>query len=315
LWEWRVGHIFPKPGTLASADLRSNRFEPPSVGLAVNTPDTGCPVATSAPLHTKLESLALDYGNDKISRATMIAETERTKAQLAQIDEQTPDSYATWTTTLPEQPPWTDDLSRMPAPYNLLPNPAANWRHIVMVDPVREKALALRRRCGVCGYVLFRDRPVYRHLPPDQPPLGTVFLAPGVSPMHRSCAIYSAIVCPWLKSPRSRGRRTGLLRGEMLIAGFQRYGVAMHTPEHPTFLTYGYVDPVEVIACGSDWNDLLPEYEKALTDEKIDADRLYWTDGVEDQARLAEYARMDETVLNDLWYDAVPVFFLRLAQL
>lgn len=270
----------------------------------MNTPDTGCPVGPRAALHTKLESLGMDYGTDKISRATMLAETERIKAQLAQIDEQTPDSCAVWTTTLPEQPPWMDYLSRMPAPYNLLPNPAANWRHMVMVDPVRERALALRRRCGICGYVLFRDRPVYRHLPPDQQALDGVFMAPGASPMHRACAIYAAIVCPWLKTRRSRGRRSGLIRGEMVIAGFESYGVVMHTPEHPTFLTYGYVDPVDVIPCGSGWKDLLPEYEKALTDEKIDTAPLYWTDGAEDQARLAECARMDEMTLNELWYAA-----------
>jgi hypothetical protein len=251
----------------------------------------------------------MDYGTDKISRATMLEETERIKAQLAPIDEQTPDSCAVWTMTLPEQPPWMDDLSRMPAPYNLLPNPAANWRHMVMVDPVREKALALRRRCGICGYVLLPNRPVYRHLSPDQQPLGRVFTAQGASPMHRTCAIYAAIVCPWLRTPRSRGRRSGLIRGEMVIAGFERYGVVMDTPEHPTFLTYGYTDPVDVIPCGSGWNDFLPEYEKALNDEKIDDPApLYWTDGAEDQTRLAEYAQMDEKMLNELWYAAFPVF-------
>jgi hypothetical protein len=89
----------------------------------------------------------------------------------------------------------------------------------------------------------------------------------------------------------------------------------MLTPEHPAFLTYGYVDPIDVMACGSGWKDLLPEYEKALTDEKIDTAPLYWTDGAEDQARLAEYARMDETMLNELWYAAIPFFFGRLALL
>jgi hypothetical protein len=85
----------------------------------------------------------------------------------------------------------------------------------------------------------------------------------------------------------------------------------MSTPdEHPTFLTYGYVDLVDVIPCGSGWKDLLPEYEKALTDEKIDTAPLYWTDGAEDQARLAEYARMDEKMLFELWEPAVPVPFV-----
>jgi hypothetical protein len=85
----------------------------------------------------------------------------------------------------------------------------------------------------------------------------------------------------------------------------------MSTPdEHPTFLTYGYVDLVDVIPCGSGWKDLLPEYEKALTDEKIDTAPLYWTDGAEDQARLAEYARMDEKMLFESWEPAVPVPFV-----
>ena len=266
-------------------------------------------------LHTKLESLGMDYAADKISRATMLVEPERMKAQLAQIDEQTPNSCPVRDTTLPEQPPWMDYLSRMPAPYNLLPNPAANWRHMVMVDPVRAKAVALRRRCGICGYVLPRNRPVYRHLPSDLPALGGMFMAPGVSPMHRACAIYAASVCPWLKSPRSRGRKSVLVRGEMVIAGFERHGVIMQTPEHPTFLTYGYVDPVDVIPCGSGWKDLLPEYEKALTDAEIDTAPLYWTDGAEDQARLAEDARVDEIMLNELWYAAVPVCFGPLVRL
>jgi hypothetical protein len=132
--------------------------------------------------------------------------------------------------------------------------------------------------------------------------------------MHRSCALYSAISCPWLKSSRSRGRRSDVVRSDdMIIRGLARHG-AVFTDAGPlldTFsanaaplLVYGYVDPVEVIPCGS-WRDLLPAYEAAVAAESIDtATRLHW--GPDDDDRLADCARADETTLTRLLEAAVP---------
>jgi hypothetical protein len=198
----------------------------------------------------------------------------------------------------PAEPPWLNYLERMPRPWNRLPNPARNFPAQILTDPVRIKALALRRRCPTCACPLPRNRPVYRQFP--RVTLGSgVFTATGLPPQHWSCAVYARLVCPWLSHPLGRGRKSGVLRAsDVRISGFSRDGVMltadMITGEQP-FLTYAYVEPVDAIPFDS-WRDLLEAYEQSLGDDIDTTTRLHW--GPEDEDRLAADAQQDEMMLG-----------------
>lgn len=187
--------------------------------------------------------------------------------------------------------------------------PAGNTRGVVLTCTTRMRALALRRRCPICGCALPRNAPVYRQFPTSYEGQTGVFAAPGASPMHRSCALYSVLCCPWLRLPSARGRKGGLLRGPMVIRGFATFGLMlterMVTGEEG-FLTYAYVETLEVIDSGSGWRDILPAYEQSLADEIDLRTRLHWDDSPEDEQRLADDARMDLMTLNELWEISVP---------
>ncbi|MGA9490599.1 MAG: hypothetical protein WBV80_10160 [Mycobacterium sp.] len=124
-------------------------------------------------------------------------------------------------------------------------------------------------------------------------------------PMHKSCALYSALVCPFFKYPTSRERRPDAhgLRGEAAVLVFNGYGEA-YFPEPTRFGTYvefAYSELVERIPFGRS-RDLLPLYDAAVAEdaEVIDTStRLYWGGSPADQQRLRECKEVDDVYLLD----------------
>ena len=109
--------------------------------------------------------------------------------------------------------------------------------------------------------------------------------------MHRSCAIYSAAVCPFLRHIISRRRLTDhTTRGQAIIAVFNSYGL-FNPPGH-TAVMLGYFDLVVELPV----NNCAATYAAAVAaDTKLNfttTPRLYWTDSPDDSRRLnAMYER------------------------
>lgn len=144
----------------------------------------------------------------------------------------------------PPEPPWTDELPRAwrtPPPWNRCPDLAVQDPGGKMIRgqnsavPRKARALALTGRCEVCGCIV--DGPGYSiwwewshvELP------GGLWAAAPSSVCHKSCAVYSAMVCPVLRTarahwkydpPRPGGRTGPPPRGRAAILAWQHYGVA-----------------------------------------------------------------------------------------
>jgi hypothetical protein len=147
----------------------------------------------------------------------------------------------------------------------------------------------------------------YRQFGGDSSPIDGLFLAGGNGPQHVSCAIFGALVCPWLRRPGAIARKTtGVARDPiMVIMGFIDYGLALQPPPHPDLPTYAYAGPTDFIQC-ADRSQLVAAYERALAIDDVDtSERLYWPDP-EDQQHLADLARQDEATLTELWESATP---------
>ena len=158
---------------------------------------------------------------------------------------------------------------------------------------------------------------------------GGLFTSPDPGPMHRSCAVYSTLVCPFMKYETSRHRipeYKGGTRGEAGIFGFRQYGVAFFTEPvnrglgATTLRAWGYLDPVERAPFAS-WKETLPLYGGALADDAkvIDTStRWDWSDSPAHERHLKEIARHDEAQLRLLRMRAmrcVNGYWYRLAML
>lgn len=109
-------------------------------------------------------------------------------------------------------------------------------------------------------------------------------------PLHRSCALYAALACPFLRYSKSRRRVTGDgQRGTLTLHGFDRYAVVF--PSRPQlFMTFAHYDTAETVSLRNlaHVSDL---YQQALTTDTAGdfatAERLYWTAASADKQRLA----------------------------
>jgi len=214
------------------------------------------------------------------------------------------------------EPPWIEALPRLSdRPPR---DPGRKWRgHGELLpclpcaipggtqgDPVRNWALALRRRCSVCGCGMrgpFCNMTITRRQ--NEWP-GGVYTTTIPGPMHKSCALYSALVCPFFKYPTSRERRsdTHALRGDAAVLVFNGYGEAFFA--EPTwwgaYHAFAYSELVERIPFGPSRRDLLPLYEAAVVEDAkvIDTSTaLYWGRSAADQQRLAECKEADDVYL------------------
>lgn len=214
-------------------------------------------------------------------------------------------------------PPWIASLPKLsagpratfgpkgrPARHRRLPSIPASFPGETAGDPVRALALALRRRCAICGCSL---------------PLGSVWQVwnssrgedwPGgvymsrLGPVHQSCAVYSAMVCPWLQYPTSQTRydpESGKTkRGEAAIVQFGRYGIFFGNGGTRATWSIGHYDLAEYAPFGAS-TELESLYTEAVSaDVKVIdlSSRLYW--GAGDTGRLLECARSDQLSLSRL---------------
>lgn len=207
------------------------------------------------------------------------------------------------------EPEWVQALPRMAAHgkrFAHLPIPAQCYPCPVTPDPARRLALGLRRRCAICGTKLGTG-PVYNiwnsgeDLSWEKHP-GGVFTNHSPGPMHKSCAVFSALSCPYLRHPTSRARKT-TPRGEAAVMGFHQYGIAFFTePTTPfgTLWLWGYTGPAEHTPFVSA-RELLPAYDQAICADAQVIDlpsRLYWL--ADNDPRLKACAQSDEVRLKML---------------
>jgi hypothetical protein len=169
------------------------------------------------------------------------------------------------------------------------------------VDSARSFALGLRRRCYMCGYPL--STPGYLIVTEGGVADGGLshrfypggLYAQGLGPIHRSCALYGAIVCPSLRYKKSRRARDNAKRGRAVLVGFSNYGNLVPPGDEPLcFGFFGVAGEYEL----TNLADTEARYAAAVeADAKLDfmsSPRLYWTDSPDDLQRLGAMLEEDE---------------------
>jgi hypothetical protein len=143
----------------------------------------------------------------------------------------------------PPEPRWTRDLPRLSKPaevFHDLPSLAMAPPGRTAVDWTRSRALVLRKACALCGckmrglaWVVMKSDWYAAIGQGREEGIGCwhpggvwTHISPG--PMHRSCALFSTLVCPQLLSPTARGRIHRCPRGDAAILGFAKYGIAFY---------------------------------------------------------------------------------------
>jgi hypothetical protein len=203
-------------------------------------------------------------------------------------------------------PPWIADL---PTDARGFHAPAeAGWEAgepiLSKFDNNRTVALALRRACAVCGYSMPKGTLVYRGFG-----LGDALHIreferershDDAGPLHHSCMLYSAIVCPYLRTNGRLGKDSlinpGAERGRRAaVMGFKDLGLMVPVlgsrKPHPG----GPMPMVSYLQLTHDISykegaELIQRYEAAVESDAEILDtarpRLYWTDSAEDLASL-----------------------------
>lgn len=209
-------------------------------------------------------------------------------------------------------PPWRD-LPPMhnarATQYQSLTGRAASFPGKPTPDLRRHGALGMRRKCAECGcdlgptvYQVFTSSPEFTShsvLP------GGLYTCAG-APMHKGCALYATLVCPFLRYPTSRSRPRNAHRGGGEIVGFRNYGVflACGCPgcvwSKLGIFDFGYFDVVERHPYRSG-KDNVAAYEQAVADEAVDTStRFYWSDSPADERWLKECRQADRAALRTM---------------
>jgi len=209
----------------------------------------------------------------------------------------------------PEAPPWMLHLSRdargflvpAEAPWN-----ADGSAALAEMDVDRALILGFHRACAVCGYSLNRERPVFRAFSQGDAArirLEQSDMAPEFSgPVHRSCILFSMIVCPYMREPTARlGKQSKIKPGgrrgtRAAVMGFDDYVVMMAdaaTDEPP--IQFGFVKLVEDRPY-KHGIELLPDLDLAVQDDskRIDVANtrpLYWPGGGRPESAIRGEAR------------------------
>ncbi|OBE98991.1 hypothetical protein [Mycobacterium sp. 852002-10029_SCH5224772] len=209
---------------------------------------------------------------------------------------------------LPAPPPWMAGLTSLHHPRakgldGQQPSLAAcAWvkgKPVFSIDQRKLRTLALRRRCWCCGYPL--DGPGYVIVTePDVTNRYGALHTSGSGPVHRSCALYSAAVCPFLKYGKSRRRVTGRAqRGALSLNGFRNYAVVF-PPDPRIFMLFGYYNATETVQL-TNRAHVADLYEQAVSADAATGftttPRLWWTDSPGDLRRLnAEWTEAWQTL-------------------
>ncbi len=197
-------------------------------------------------------------------------------------------------------PEWIDLL---PRDHRGFPVPAeSGWRdgkpEIEGVNTERKIMLARQRACAVCGFPIPAEATVYRAF--AQADAAKIRLAnpswwgDPSGPLHRSCILYSAMTCPYLREKTARlgtdsGVNPGAPRGALAaVMGFR--GVTMlvgqrangalpriaTTQESPVFLYIQLIDDIRY----RNGSELAQLYEEAVHADRavidMDGPRWYW---------------------------------------
>lgn len=209
-------------------------------------------------------------------------------------------------------PPWIADL---PVDHRGFPVPAeAGWTEegeprIALVATDRKVALALQRACAVCGHHIPKGQLLYRAFAQSDAAQIRGYerkLSQDLAgPLHKSCVLYSAIVCPYLRERTSRlGKESmispGARRGTLAaVMGFRDMSLLVFAGRHE-FLSedapvphIGYIELADDIKY-RDGTELITQYHEAVAADSaiIDASapRSYWRTEGELQALGCELA-------------------------
>ena len=222
---------------------------------------------------------------------------ERRGSPLNEIDfEQA--NVAMVSRTVVQPPPWIEGI---PTDHRGFPVPAeAGWGEenrplIALVDSMRKVGLLTVRACAVCGFRMAEGRPVYRAF--SQADAAQIrgyereFSHDLAGPLHKSCTLYSVLVCPYLRQRNARlgkastiqpGARRGTLAAvmgfqDMCLMVYARSHQFMAPNEPPPYA--GYLGLVEDIKY-HDGIELKDAYVSAVAEdaEHIDMtdERHYW---------------------------------------
>ncbi|BCZ24857.1 hypothetical protein MYSE111917_16600 [Mycobacterium senriense] len=213
----------------------------------------------------------------------------------------------------PPLPPWLADMPRLDEFPNLVAPADTDWKSgkpLKGADIRRSEALGMRRCCEVCGYPI--PGRVYTVVA-EGGSTDSHFLYPGglyaqlVGPVHRSCAFYAVIACPYLKYRTARRKLSDhAARGAAMIVGFNNYG-RFQPPGH-TDVCFGYFGIAEEIPFNT-YNDIAANYDDAVAADAnlrfTTAPRLYWTDSPADQQRLDATLAADTAETTARLHEAV----------
>jgi hypothetical protein len=206
-------------------------------------------------------------------------------------------------TTLPR---WMADLPRMAGFPNLVAPSDAVWGSGKPLsaggDQRKTCALGTRRRCRHCGYPI--STPSYVIV--NESAIADGFFAsyPGglhaqsEAPLHRSCAFYAAMVCPFLRHESTRRMtESRTQRGKARVVGYSNYGIFIPPGNDP--VSFGFVGIAEAIDLANR-ADVAEHFAAAVaSDAELNfttTQRLYWTDSPDDERRLSEIAEDDKQI-------------------
>jgi hypothetical protein len=208
----------------------------------------------------------------------------------------------------PTPPPWIAELPQDGRGFYV---PAeAGWQS---GEPVFSKysvertvALAMRRACAVCGYLMPKGSLVYRAFALDDALHMRQYERERshdtAGPLHKSCILYSAIVCPYLRTNGRLGKDSTINPGgqrgrRAAVMGFQDMGLMMYAERHP-FLNRDYPLPmIAYLELAEDISyregpELIEHYHAAVEADSqiidVSEPRLFWTDAKPDIAALGQ---------------------------
>lgn len=197
----------------------------------------------------------------------------------------------------PTPPPWFEGLPKDPRGFYVLAE--AGWVDgepmFSKFDHDRTIALAMHRACALCGYPMPKGHNVYRAF--SQGDAAEIRMNQAehshdlAGPLHLSCVLYSAIVCPFLREKTARMDKDSSInpggkRGSLAaVMGFRDVGLMVlekpnPNPETrpPNFMTayLGLQDDIRYRG----GQELLERYHSAVEADRTIIDmsqpRMFW---------------------------------------
>jgi hypothetical protein len=211
----------------------------------------------------------------------------------------------------PTPPPWIAGLPQDDRGF-FIPAEAGWDKGVPLLSSFsidRTVVLAVNRACAVCGYAMDRGRLAYRAF--AQSDAASVRLYErdhtndNAGPLHLSCVLYSAIVCPYLREKHARlGKRSKINPGgkrgtRAAVMGFRDFALMVNIGRRTTngyepqaLIQYLQLED-DIPYC--EGTELLERFRGAVETDSdvIDAtsERLFWTDNADDSTDLVKRYR------------------------